>query len=112
MFEFITQDITLQDYPIPTLIHWAQGALVGWLLMQAHFRQHWHLVGYAVIATAVFLCYESLEQSRIGDRGDVDVLNFAMLIHISAAFTAIYHKLRKLRAITILGFRIPLKRGA
>ena len=95
MFDFITQDITLRDYPIPTLIHWAQGALVGILVAQAHFRKHWNLIGYALIATASFLCYESLEQARIGDRGDVDVLNFAMLIHISAACTAIYHAIRK-----------------
>lgn len=95
MLEFLTQDITLRDYPIPTLIHWAQGALVGWLVAQAHFRKHWHLIGYAAIATVIFLCYESLEQLRIGDRGDVDVLNFGMLVHVSAGCTAIYHGIRK-----------------
>ena len=95
MFEFITQDITLKDYPIPTLIHWFQGALVGWLVAQSHFRKHWHLIGYAVIATATFLCYESLEQFRIADRGDVDVLNFAVLVHLSAGITAGYHAIRK-----------------
>ena len=110
MLDFITQDITIKDYPIPTLIHWFQGALVGFLVVQAHYRQHWHLVGYAVIATIVFLTYESLEQSRIADRGDVDVLNFAVLVHLSAFVTAIFHKLRKLRAVTIFGFRIPLRK--
>ena len=97
MLDFITQDITLKEYPIPTLVHWFQGALVGWLLVQAHYREHWHLVGYALIATAVFLCYESLEQLRIADRGDVDVLNFAVLVHVSAGMTGIYHAIRRHR---------------
>ena len=94
MLDFITQDITLREYPIPTLIHWAQGGLVGWLVAQAHFRKHWHLIGYALIATAVFLCYETLEQVRIGDRGDVDVLNFGLLVHASAFITMLYHQIR------------------
>ena len=91
MFDFITQDITFAQYPVPTLIHWIQGALVGCLLMLAHFKKHWHLVGYAAISTLVFLCYEALEQQRIHDRGDVDILNFALLVHISAAVTALCH---------------------
>ena len=95
MFDFLFQDMTFREYPIPTLIHWFQGGLVGILVMQAHFKRHWHLLGYALVATAVFLCYESLEQARIGDRGDVDVLNFAVLVHLSAFFTASVHIIRK-----------------
>ena len=95
MFDFLLQDITFKDYPIPTLIHWMQGALVGWLVAQAHFRKNWHLVGYAIIATTTFLAYESLEQLRIGDRGDVDVLNFAVLVHLAAAITSAYYLIRK-----------------
>ena len=91
MFDFIT----LSDYPAQTLVHWAQGLLVGFLLVQAHFKQHWHLIGYAAIATICFISYESLEQVRISDRGDIDVLNFALMVHISAVLTAIYHLLRR-----------------
>lgn len=91
MFDFITQDITLKDYPIATCIHWAQGILVGWLVAQAHWKAHWHLIGYAFLATACFLVYETLEQLRIGDRGDVDVLNFAVMVHIAAGVTCAFH---------------------
>lgn len=95
MLDFLTQDITLWDYPIPTLIHWCQGLLVGWLCGKSHFHQRWHLLGYAGIATLCFVVYEALEQARIGDKGDVDVLNFAMMVHLAALVTVLYHLLKR-----------------
>ena len=87
MLDFLLKDDTFQEYPPQTIIHWLQGALVGWLVIVAHFRQNWHLVGYALIATACFLTYETVEQAGIGDRGWVDILNFTAMLHISALLT-------------------------
>ena len=95
MFNFIVQDLTFQDYPLPTLIHWAQGLLVGFLVTQAHFSKNWHLIGYALISTICFISYESLEMKRIADKGDIDVLNFTLMIHISALLTFIFHLIKK-----------------
>lgn len=101
MFDFLLNDITWKDYPLATASHWLQGALVGWLLVQAHYRRHWHLIGYACIATLCFLTYEGYEQWRISDRGDVDVLNYALLVHVSAIATVLYHEIRrKLKCIS------------
>lgn len=97
MFDFITNDITWAQYPFATASHWAQGLLAGWLVAQAHWKKHWHLIGYALLTTVCFLVYESLEQYRIGDRGDVDVLNFALMVHVSAGITCIYHAIRNRR---------------
>ena len=87
MFGFILLDNTFTEFPVETIIHWAQGAFVGWLVIVAHFRKHWHLVGYAIIATACFLTYETVEQAGEGDRGWVDILNFTAMLHISALLT-------------------------
>ena len=94
--EGLLNDLTWKDYPIATAIHWGQGLLAGWLLAQAHWKRHWHLIGYALLATLCFISYEALEQYRIGDRGDVDVLNFTVMLHVAAALTSLYHAIRRL----------------
>ena len=97
MFDFIVQDLTWSQYPVPTAIHWLQGLLVGFLLVQAHYKEHWHLIGYAALSTLCFLCYESLEQMRIGDSGDIDVLNFTFMLHVSAGITFLVHEIKRKR---------------
>ena len=104
MFDFILQDNTLTEYPVATIIHWLQGILVGWLVMRSPSR--WHYLAYAIIATACFLAYESLEQARIGDRGDVDVLNFVVMVHTSAGVTALVRYIRGRRSLSLAKKRI------
>ena len=92
-------DNTFQEYPFATALHWAQGVLVGWLLMRAIYRKNGYLLGYACVTCVCFLLYESLEQLRIADRGDVDVLNFALFVHLSAGATAGWHYWKEHQAI-------------
>lgn len=95
MFDFLLQDSTFAEYPVQTCIHWLQGLLVGALLAHAHHRREPHLWGYAFVATICFICYEGFEQWRIADRGDVDLLNFMVMVHLSAGITLIYHSIRR-----------------
>ena len=106
MFDFILQDNTLTEYPIATVIHWLQGILVGWLVMRARTPYLDRFSGYAIIAAASFLIYEVLEQMRIGDRGDVDILNFAVMVHASAGATALYRRIRHRRSLASAKERI------
>lgn len=93
MLDFILQDITIREYPVPTIIHWLQGLLVGFLLIQGHNKRNWHLTAYGIVAAICFLVYEALEQGRIADKGDVDVLNFTFMVHVSALGTMLYNRI-------------------
>lgn len=95
MFDFLFADNTFKDYPAQTIIHQLQGLGVGILLIKAHVYRHWHFLGYAAIATVCFIAYETLEQARIADRGDADVLNFTVMVHAGAIATIVYHYLRR-----------------
>ena len=91
MFDFITADNTFSLYPGATILHWFQGLLVGFLLMQSHVRKRWHFLAYAALATACFLAYEITEMVRINDNGDVDIANFTFMVHVGAVITGLYH---------------------
>ena len=95
MFDFLFADNTFKDYPAQTIIHQLQGLGVGILLIQAHIQKHWHFLGYAAIATVCFIAYETLEQARIADKGDADVLNFTVMVHAGAIATMGYHYARR-----------------
>lgn len=60
-------------------------------------RKHPELKHYALVIILLFLVYEALEQQSIGDDGWKDVLNFAVLLHLSAGITAGYFAFRKWR---------------
>ena len=93
MFDFIT----LSDYPVQTIVHWIQGFLVGFLVVQAHYTRAWHLTGYALISTLCFICYEWTEQQSINDRAFIDIANFTLMLHLSAGITFLFHYLKQKR---------------
>ena len=86
---------TFADYPLASVIHWCQGAGAGILLVYGMIRKHPELAHYALVIILLFLVYEALEQQSIGDDGWKDVLNFAVLLHLSAGITAGYYAVRK-----------------
>lgn len=88
-------DITLREYPVATVIHWLQGIVAGNFAVRAHYRRHWHLTGYAALLAVCFIAYETLEQLRIQDRGDVDILNFVMMFHGSGFVTFVYYATKR-----------------
>lgn len=93
----LLQDITFNDYPLQTCIHWGQGILVGHLVIRARVKDCVHLRGYAHLAFWLFVIYEGYEQLRIADRGDVDVLNFGLCVHLSAGITLLFYFFRNRR---------------
>ena len=96
MFDFLLADNTFTEYPIQTLIHHGQGVVGGILLVRAHFRGGVGARTYAMVLIALFVAYEALEQARIADRGDVDVLNMAVALHVAALLTYGYYSFRLL----------------
>ena len=94
MFEFLS---TFHSYPGATLVHQLQGVIAGWMLVHAHYKGGVALRTYAFALLLMFVGYEALEQAGIQDKGWLDVLNCAVLMHISAAVTWVYHAVRKRR---------------
>ena len=92
MFDFLIADNTFAEYPVQTMIHHAQGIVAGFLLVHSHYRGGIAARTYAIVLIALFVVYEALEQARISDRGDVDVLNMAVALHVSALATYLGHK--------------------
>lgn len=96
MFDFLITDNTFAEYPVQTVIHHAQGIVAGFLLVHAHYRGGVAARTYAIVLLGLFVAYELAEQARIADRGDVDILNMAVALHVSALLTWGYHHSRLL----------------
>lgn len=95
MWHYLESLSTFADYPLASVIHWCQGAGAGILLSYGMIRKHPELKHYAFAIIAIFIAYETLEQFSIGDDGWKDVLNFAVLLYLSAGITAGYYAVRK-----------------
>ena len=119
MFENLIDGFnTLTEYPGATVAHWLICGIAGWLTVHSHSRGGPMLRIIASHAIAFWICYEISEfayKQLIEGQGDEvhkDLANGLFGYVIGVIVCAGYHKLRRLRAITILGFRIPLKKGA
>ena len=100
------------EYPFATEIHWVIAAIAGFLLVNSHHRGGPHTRVIAVIMVLWWNLYEVVEWAIEKDTADLDIANGFAAFLVAVFLTWFYHKFRKLRAITILGFRIPLKKGA
>lgn len=78
-------------FPGAESIHLAQGLVAGWLLVSGYIHQRAERVAIALVLLAGFCVYETLEQWRIGDNGDLDVSAFLIAMWLSAIMSlAIY----------------------
>lgn len=102
----------IAQYPFATEIHWLLCALAGFLLINSSYRGGPHTRAIAIVMIAWWNFYEYVEYLRIEDTVELDVANGFAAFLVAVFCTWFYHKLRKLRAVTILGIRIvnPLSR--
>ena len=88
MSDLINQIIS---YPVSETIHSLQGIIAGWLLCHGLLRDKTSYVLGAFVVAFCFIAYEGLEQARIGDQGDSDVMMFWTATVITALIYDICH---------------------
>ena len=68
--------ISWVKFPLAELSHALQGVLAGWLAARAIFHKEVSDALIALLITANFSIYETLEMVRIKDSGDLDLENY------------------------------------
>ena len=85
----------IKSFPIPEIIHSLQGWICGALAAHGVFKNQNSFVMAAILVAICFIAYESLEQLRIRDKGDVDVMVFAGTALFTGIIYSIIHFWRK-----------------
>ena len=93
MFKSLILQVTA--FPGAETIHSLQGAVVGYLLATGYLSDKLTRVGIAFTLMQGFAIYETLEQWRIGDSGDVDFQVMLMTAWLSAVITLAVHLVRE-----------------
>ena len=94
MLEALSHFNTWASYPFSTGAHWILMGLAGVLIIRSHYRGGPAMRCLAIIIVALFVSYETLEQLRISDDGDIDVANGFMSLLLASAGTWLAHYLR------------------
>ena len=86
------------QFPGAETIHLLQGVVCGVLLVTGYLRSSTARVCIALTLMVGFAIYETLEQWRIGDSGDVDFQVMLITMWLSGAVTLGVKYLRRLRS--------------
>ena len=81
----------IMNFPIQEAIHGLQGYVCGFLLAHGIIKDKTSSVIGSLVVAFCFVAYESLEQARIADQGDSDVLVFWCLAVVTALVYSIIH---------------------
>ena len=91
MTELLQHFNTLHSYLVATLAHWSLCGVCGALTVQSHYKGGPMLRLLATVIVCGWALYETLEQFRIADRGDVDVANGLFAYVVGALLVSAYH---------------------
>ena len=92
MWDVIQQ---IKDFPLAESIHGLQGYICGALAVHGLITDKVSFVLCAILVSYNFISYESLEQARIHDNGDSDVMVFWAVAFITGLLYFGGHKLVK-----------------
>ena len=89
----------IKNFPIPEAIHALQGYLCGFLAAHGILKDRVVNVLGAILVAFCFISYETLEQMRIHDQGDSDVMVFWATAFITGlVYMLVHHGWRNYRA--------------
>ena len=92
----------IKNFPLEETIHGLQGYICGLLLAHGIIRDKTASVLGALLIAFCFIAYESLEQARIHDQGDSDVMVFwAITVISSLIYTFIHCCRRKIKSVLL-----------
>ena len=91
------KDLILQiaQFPGAESLHMLQGAVAGYLLVQGYLKDSVARVSIALTILVGFIAYETLEQWRIGDNGDLDTQAALISMWICGIITLAISLIRK-----------------
>ena len=81
--------LQITAFPGAEAVHSLQGVVIGFLLARAYLEESLAQALVALTLLAGFCVYESLEQLRIADRGDIDVMVLLVTTWLSAVITLV-----------------------
>ena len=85
--------LQFHKFPFAESIHSLQGIVIGILIARGYLADSLVRVMIALVLMSGFIAYETLEQYRIGDMGDLDVSAMLIAAWLSAMVTLVVHLL-------------------
>lgn len=83
--------LTFSEYPFATIMHWAQGIVVGVLFARSLFHRTLPPALFGLAVTIAFLTYEVSEYLNVKDEPYIDIANFLAMKYLAFAHACGIH---------------------